>query len=69
MCYFRKEIKEGIKFIPGLKRSEVRMWIKLSANFFGLDMDVYLSHIRITQNVLLGHIVLMGDLNARTGIL
>ena len=39
MCYFRKEIKEGIE---GLQRSEDRLWIKLCANFFGLDKDLYL---------------------------
>ena len=42
MCYFRKEIKEGIESIPGLEQSQDRLWIKLSANFFGLDKDIYL---------------------------
>ena len=42
MCYFRKDIKEGIEHIPGLKWSEDRLWIKLNAEFFGLDKDMYL---------------------------
>ena len=42
MRYFRKEIKEGIERFAGLERSEDRLWIKLCANFFVLDKDLYL---------------------------
>ena len=42
MCSFQKEIKQGIESIPGLEQSQDRLWIKLSADFFGLDKDVYL---------------------------
>ena len=41
MCYLRKEIKSGVEQMPGLKRSEDRMWIKLSAKFFGFEKDLY----------------------------
>ena len=50
MCYIRNEIKEGIEFLNSLcsNNSEDRMWIKLSANYFGFDKDMYMCLVYIT---------------------
>ena len=41
-CYIREEINEGIEHVNCAKTSEDRLWIKLQADFFGLDKDVFL---------------------------
>ena len=42
MCYIRKEIEEGIEHVICAKNSEDRLWLKLQANFFGFEKDVFL---------------------------
>ena len=49
MCYFRKEIKEGIEYIAGLERSEDRLWIKINY------VPTFLDLIKIYICVLLMH--------------
>lgn len=50
MCYIRNEIKEGIEYVNSAcnNLSEDRLWIKLSANYFGFDKDLYMCLIYIT---------------------
>ena len=48
MCYLRGEIKSGIEHMPGLKRSEGRMWIKLHGKFFGFEKDLYIGLVYIS---------------------
>ena len=50
MCYIRNEIKEGIEYVNSScnNLSEDRLWINLSANYFGFDKDLYLCLIYIT---------------------
>ena len=42
ICYIKKEIEEGVKNVPCNKCLEDRLWLKLDADFFGLDEDVFL---------------------------
>ena len=44
MCYIRNEFMDGIEFLNSTYNnfSEDRLWIKLSANYFGLNKDLLL---------------------------
>ena len=93
MCYIKNEIKEGIEFLNSAcyNFSEDRLWIKLSAIYFGFVKDLYVCLVYVTPetsthqfsrnsvwNILeeeiatfssIGHVLLTGDFNARTGSL
>ena len=86
---YKKELKEGIKFLT--HKNDDYVWLKLSKSYFRLDSNYYVCLAYIppensryykdrNQDTLeyiesdivkysnMGHVMLIGDLNARTGI-
>lgn len=42
MCYIKNEVGEGVRNVTCNKSSDDRLWLKLDADFFGLDEDLFL---------------------------
>jgi len=47
LCYYRKEIMDGIEFINNLEHID-HLWVKLDKNFFGFPKDVYVCSVYVT---------------------
>ena len=62
MCYIKNEIGEGVKNVTCNKSSEDRLWLKLDADFFGLDEDLFCAwhmshqsrHATLLQGIIYG---------------